>query len=58
MLLFSIFYFFNRFAWFLNVFDTTGEKIVIDYTQIANFYSRKILAAAVLFRAPWHRALP
>jgi len=33
-----------------------GEKIVIDYTQIANFYSRKILAGVVVFRALEHRS--
>jgi hypothetical protein len=49
----------HRCALFFNVWRPHGGgKIVIDYTQIGNFYSRKILAAAVLFRALWHRALP
>jgi hypothetical protein len=40
----------------LTFYWAQGEKIVIDYTQIANFYSRKILAAVVVFRALWHRS--
>ena len=54
----SIFYFFGRFACFVSDSSTLGEKIVIDYTQIANFYSRKILDAAVLNRASGHGLLP
>ena len=51
------FLFSQPFRLVLGVLSAQGEKIVIDYTQTGNFYSRKIVPIARLFRARRHLLL-
>jgi len=53
-----LFYFQRLSASFFSEYGAWSEKIVIDYTQIANFYSRKILAMLNACDACEHHAVP